>query len=57
MLPQQVLAQPFKLPNGSVIRNRLAKAAMADRYSEPMRVKLLMQYPLERTRLVGNGDD
>ena len=30
MLPQQILSQPFVLPNGSVIRNRLAKAAMSE---------------------------
>lgn len=30
MLPQSVLAQPFTLPNGAVIRNRLMKSAMSE---------------------------
>lgn len=28
--PAQVLAQPFSLPNGSIIKNRLAKSAMSE---------------------------
>lgn len=31
MTPQQLLAQPFTLPNGTVVRNRLAKSAMSER--------------------------
>lgn len=30
MTPQAVLAQPFTLPNGSVVRNRLFKSAMSE---------------------------
>jgi len=30
MQPQQILAQPFTLPNGTVIPNRLVKAAMSE---------------------------
>ncbi len=30
LTPAQVLAQPFTLPNGTVIKNRLAKSAMAE---------------------------
>lgn len=30
MTPEQILAQPFVLPNGTVIPNRLAKSAMSE---------------------------
>lgn len=30
MTPQAVLAQPFTLPNGTVVKNRLFKSAMSE---------------------------
>ena len=34
MTPQAVLAQPFTLPNGQVLKNRLFKSAMSEALSD-----------------------
>jgi len=52
MTPQAVLAQPFTLPNGTVIKNRLLKSAMSEALGDRQRAATP-----ELTRLYGTWAD